>query len=299
MSPVSKRVVAAKGSGGVANPSSAKRTSPADKGPGATTKPSGAQASRAGASGAASDAEASRARSSRAKASRANASRAKASRAAARNPGAPPSGASASPKRRTGVAQAAKRSAESTAPAKAAAVPKPGPADAGNKTRAAEAGLELYFLRHADAGDPAEWSGDDADRPLSKKGRRQSKRLGRLLDDLRFQPDILLTSPKLRSVDTARIVGRAIGVKAGTDERLAGGLDATGLSELIAGLDDGARRIMLVGHDPEFSTLVSWLVGAPVSLRKGALARADLPDRSVRAGAGSLGWLLPPDAVPG
>ena len=38
--------------------------------------------------------------------------------------------------------------------------------------------LELYFLRHADAGDPMTWPGDDADRPLSKKGRRQAKRLG-------------------------------------------------------------------------------------------------------------------------
>ena len=275
MSPLSKRTTAPKGAGGVAKPAGA--------------KPAGAKDSGAKATGAASVAESSRARSSRAKASR----------AAARTSGATQSGVAASAKRGTGVAQGAKRSTQSSAPDKAAAVPKPGSAAGAEETAAAEAGLELYFLRHADAGDPAEWTGDDADRPLSKKGRRQAKRLGRLLDDLRFQPDALLTSPKLRSVDTARIVGRAIGVKPGTEERLTGGLDTTGLGDLIAGLDGGSRRVMLVGHDPEFSDFVSWLVGAPIAVRKGALARIDTPDRSVRAGAGSLRWLLPPDGVPG
>lgn len=162
----------------------------------------------------------------------------------------------------------------------------------------AESGLELYFLRHADAGDPAEWSGEDADRPLSKKGRRQSERLGKSLAQLKFRPDALITSPKVRAADTARIVGRAIGVKPQADQRLAGGVSDTELAELIGGLDGTVRRVVLVGHDPEFSTLVSWLVGAPLSLRKGALARTDLPNRTVGAGGGSLRWLLPPDAVP-
>ena len=34
----------------------------------------------------------------------------------------------------------------------------------------------LHLLRHADAGDPNAWQGPDAIRPLSAKGRRQSKR---------------------------------------------------------------------------------------------------------------------------
>lgn len=161
-----------------------------------------------------------------------------------------------------------------------------------------EGGLELYFLRHADAGDPAEWQGEDADRPLSKKGRRQARRLGKSLAELKFRPDALITSPKLRAADSARIVGRALGVKPETDQRLAGALGDSDLRAVLTGLPGAARRVVLVGHDPEFSTLVSWLVGAPLSLRKGALARTDLPNRTVAAGAASLRWLLPPDAVP-
>jgi phosphohistidine phosphatase SixA len=55
---------------------------------------------------------------------------------------------------------------------------------------------------------------------------------------------------------------------------------------------------VLVGHDPDFSDLVSWLSGFPISLRKGALAKVDLPDRAVGPGRAQLRWLLPPDAVP-
>ena len=60
-----------------------------------------------------------------------------------------------------------------------------------------------------------------------------------------------------------------------------------------------SERVVLVGHDPDFTHLVSWLVGASVTMRKGALARVDLADRTVSAGRGSLRWLLPPDAVAG
>ena len=159
--------------------------------------------------------------------------------------------------------------------------------------------LELYFVRHADAGDPAEWSGDDADRPLSKKGRRQARRLADALDDLKLKPDALLTSPRLRAADTAKALARRLRVPATVDQRLAGELDGRGLEGILAGLDAAAGSVILVGHDPDFSQLVSWLVGAPVSMRKGALARVDLPGRSAAAGVGSLRWLLPPDAIPG
>ncbi|MEA2674311.1 MAG: phosphohistidine phosphatase [Chloroflexota bacterium] len=170
---------------------------------------------------------------------------------------------------------------------------------AGPSAEAMPVALELYFLRHADAGDPMTWPGDDADRPLSKKGRNQAKRLGRLLDDLNFRPDDVLSSPRLRSLDTARIVAKRIGMKAHTDERLGIDFSEETLASLVGELGAGVERVVLVGHDPDFTHLVSWLVGASVNIRKGALARVDLADRTVSAGRGSLCWLLPPDAVAG
>jgi phosphohistidine phosphatase len=160
-------------------------------------------------------------------------------------------------------------------------------------------GLELYFLRHADAGDPAQWSGDDGDRPLSEEGRSQATRLGSYLKALEVKPDVVITSPKVRAADTGKLVGELLGRDVTTDGRLAEGLEADGLGAVLGGLDAGVGRVLLVGHDPDFSALASWLAGAPVSLRKGSLARIDLPDRSVGPGRGSLLWLLPPDAIPG
>ncbi len=160
-------------------------------------------------------------------------------------------------------------------------------------------GLELYLLRHADAGDPARRTGEDAERPLSSKGRRQAKRLGRLLKDLGARPDAILTSPKLRASETARLVARSIGAHASTDERLSVDFGGRELAAMVAGLEPKVRGVMLVGHDPDFSAVLSWLVGSDIEMRKGALARIGLPDREVGAGRGSLRWLLPPDAVPG
>ena len=55
---------------------------------------------------------------------------------------------------------------------------------------------------------------------------------------------------------------------------------------------------MVVGHDPDFSELASWLVGGPVALKKGALARIDLAGAKAAAGGGMLRWLIPAEAVP-
>ena len=160
-------------------------------------------------------------------------------------------------------------------------------------------GLGLFLLRHADAGDPAAWAGDDAERPLSKKGRKQARVLGAHLDDLRLGIDAIITSPRVRAADTAKAVGKALGVKPTRDDRLSGGFDPPGLRELLGGLDASVSNVVLVGHDPDFSTIASWLTDAPIALRKGAIVRIDLPSRGAVAGSGALRWLLPPDALRG
>ena len=169
--------------------------------------------------------------------------------------------------------------------------------EAAGATPEADAPLQLYLLRHADAGDPTAWTGDDAERPLSAKGKRQARLLGNLLSDLKLRPDAILTSPKLRAAQTAKIVGRALDVKPTAEERLGGSVELADLNGLLAGLPD-ARRVILVGHDPDFSAMASSLTGAAIDLRKGAIARIDLADSSAAADGGALRWLIPPSALP-
>jgi phosphohistidine phosphatase len=156
--------------------------------------------------------------------------------------------------------------------------------------------LELLLVRHADAGDPLAWSGPDADRPLSRKGRKQAERLAVLLAGLRSPADALVSSPKARAAQTAEVLGAALGLEVRLHDALAGPLDLDVLAAILA--DNGEpRRPILVGHDPDFSDLASELVGSAVTLRKGALARIDL-ETPPAAGEGVLRWLVPPELLP-
>lgn len=156
--------------------------------------------------------------------------------------------------------------------------------------------LKLYLLRHADAGDPERWHGDDAERPLSPKGVRQAERLGRHLKAIGFDPDVVISSPKVRARDTAEIVARAAGREVRIDARLAGSFDTKGLDEILADAER-PERPLIVGHDPDFSDVAARLTGvARLELKKGALARLDL-DGSLEPGGAVLRWLVPPDLL--
>jgi phosphohistidine phosphatase SixA len=158
--------------------------------------------------------------------------------------------------------------------------------------------ITLLLLRHAHAGDSARWEGDDAVRPLTDKGRRQAERLARLLAATGEGPDLLITSPLARAAQTAEIVARVLGVRVLADARLAGPLDPGVVTRILA--DAGAaERPCIVGHDPDLSGLLGELTGATtLAMRKGALARVDLPGRVLEPGGGVLRYLLPPDIVP-
>lgn len=157
--------------------------------------------------------------------------------------------------------------------------------------------VTLHLVRHAHAGDPLEWDGPDELRPLTRRGRRQAERLGAFLEAHGHRPDVIVTSPKVRALQTAEIVGAELGMTVRQDERLAEGLDLAVLRTLLAEL--GARAPMLVGHDPDFSEVLTRLVGGPgMAMRKGALATVELDATDPELG-GELRWLVPPDLLAG
>ena len=124
----------------------------------------------------------------------------------------------------------------------------------------------LWLLRHGDA---AEGS-PDAERPLTDKGREQSRAAGAALKALGVQIDACLTSPKVRAADTANLACEPLGVEPQLEPKLSGGpFDAEALA---AGLGE---NVLLVGHDPDFSAAVHSLTGAQVRMKKGGLAGVD------------------------
>jgi phosphohistidine phosphatase len=152
---------------------------------------------------------------------------------------------------------------------------------------------ELFLLRHAHAGNTMTSTGPDSDRPLSPKGEAQAERTARLIAAAGIPIEAIISSPKLRARQTAELVAEEIGAAVGLDERLGGPLDVDDLSVVLD--DMGGQRVMLVGHDPDFSELAAQLSGTlRLPLKKGALARIDV-SLPLQPGAGVLRWLLPPE----
>jgi len=153
----------------------------------------------------------------------------------------------------------------------------------------------VHLVRHAHAGDPEAWDAPDELRPLSAKGRRQAERLGAFLVLADIRPDSLISSAKIRALQTAELVGQALGRKVEVDERLSGGCSLASLDALLG--DSNAHAPMIFGHDPDFSVLVADLLGTSgFVMRKGALASIDV-QRPLRVGAGVLRWLIPPEVL--
>lgn len=124
----------------------------------------------------------------------------------------------------------------------------------------------IWLLRHGDASDDAP---DDASRPLTEKGRRQSRAAGEALAALGVEIDACLTSPKLRARETARIACEALGVEVEETDVLRGGdFDPHDLAA-------GRGEVLLVGHEPDFSRAIAAATGARVELKKGGVAGVD------------------------
>ena len=157
--------------------------------------------------------------------------------------------------------------------------------------------VEIYLVRHAHAGDAARWTGDDARRPLSAKGRLQADRLARYLAALQVDVDVIVSSPRVRARETAEPITQVLGMEVRIDERLGGGLTLQDLEQVLTDAGDPAHALV-VGHDPDFSDLLAELSGGTtLPMRKGAIARLD-GSRPLRPGGAILRWLIPPDALP-
>ena len=153
----------------------------------------------------------------------------------------------------------------------------------------------MHLVRHAHAGDAELWDGPDELRPLSGKGRRQAERLGAFLLRAGVRPDRIITSPKIRALQTAELIGAALGLEVMIDKRLSSGCSLDRLDALLE--DAAARTPMVVGHDPDFSILLSELIGSAFQeMRKGAIATVGI-GRPLRAGTGTLRWLVPPELL--
>ncbi len=151
--------------------------------------------------------------------------------------------------------------------------------------------MDIYFLRHGEAVD-APPGGSDAERELTAKGHKQSAKVAGWLAKNGVVFDHIICSARERAQQTAEPVAEALGVPVITDARVSGGrLSARTLAEMLGELGNPGR-VLLVGHEPDFSDVIEQLTDGIVEMKKGALA-------AVRCGMvgeaqGMLILLVPP-----
>lgn len=149
----------------------------------------------------------------------------------------------------------------------------------------------LYFLRHG----RAESGADDERRDLTPEGEAALRAAGELWRRLNLRPDVVLSSPLLRARRTAEIAGGQVGREPILDDRLRPGADWADFARAMAVHAAGARRVLLVGHEPDLSSTISRLTNASsVRMRPGGLACLEFPGVP-EPGSGEIAWLIDPD----
>jgi phosphohistidine phosphatase len=128
---------------------------------------------------------------------------------------------------------------------------------------------QLWLLRHGEA-EPHD-ARSDAERRLTDRGRGQARAAGAALAALKVEIHLAFTSPKVRARDTALLACEELGVEPIEHEPLSEGFDADEALALMAaaGAD---QRVLVVGHEPDFSLVVYDLSGGRADLKKGGIA---------------------------
>ena len=125
----------------------------------------------------------------------------------------------------------------------------------------------VLLVRHASAGDRADWAGPDAERPLDGPGRVQAGRLAPALAS--WRPDVVVSAPPLRCRATVEGLGLPVEVDARYGEE---GFELDAAREALLALAAQRRCAVVCSQGGAIPALVAELAGATdrVRARKGS-----------------------------
>jgi phosphohistidine phosphatase len=161
----------------------------------------------------------------------------------------------------------------------------------------------LLVMRHA----KSDWGaaiGDDHERPLARRGVKAARRMGRFIADEGVAPDLVISSTAVRARITAELAAEAgdWGCPIITTEAFYAS-DAESVLERVGETEAGVERLLIAGHEPTSSALVTWLIGGGrVRLPTAAVACLDLPHggwADLAPGTCELRWLVTPKMLKG
>jgi phosphohistidine phosphatase len=163
--------------------------------------------------------------------------------------------------------------------------------------------MEIYILRHGEA-EPRTAEVEEAERKLTPKGRRDVERVMRAAQAAKVRPELALTSPYRRALETAQIAVRSLDPKPELVETpllIPEGSPEQVWPAVLKALRSRStpQEILLVGHEPLLSRLVAYLLATPslrFDMKKGALVRISM-ERLGAEPVGVLKWVLTPSLV--
>jgi len=161
--------------------------------------------------------------------------------------------------------------------------------------------MEIIFFRHAPAGEREDWAETgrpDSERPLTQSGRKRGREAAKGLAMLVGSADLVATSPWTRARETAEFAAKSLGAPLVESNLLLPHRSPGSLAAWLSGLGD--KRVVLVGHEPHLSKVVSWLLTGSASRSFIGLKKAQavlLETKKAAAGSATLTWSLPPRAL--
>ena len=158
--------------------------------------------------------------------------------------------------------------------------------------------MRIYLLRHGVAEEG--FGKRDSERALTEDGKQKLRDLLKTAADAGVLPSLVLASPYRRAIETARIAVEVLGYRGHLLETTVLTPDSSpqsAWSEIR--LHSSEESVLLVGHEPLFSSLSAFLLGFPnlsIDFKKGALLCVEL--HTVRPQpAGVLKWYLTPKLI--
>ncbi len=127
---------------------------------------------------------------------------------------------------------------------------------------------QLWFLRHGEA--EPHGARPDPERRLTARGEVQSRAAGTALRALEVSFQLVVTSPRVRALDTARLACEELGNDFVVETALSSEFDA-GAALALAASEGASKRVLFVGHNPDFVQIVYDLTGANLEIKKGGL----------------------------
>ncbi|MCF6204017.1 MAG: histidine phosphatase family protein [Methylococcaceae bacterium] len=116
---------------------------------------------------------------------------------------------------------------------------------------------ELLLLRHG----KSDWNTNttDFDRPLNQRGKRNAQQIGEWLIRQKLVPDLIICSPAVRALTTTQIVCEAMGegVQTIQTEKKIYEASLSDLHLVLQAIPESTQRLLLVGHNPGFESLLS------------------------------------------